>query len=95
MAKLDAFLPNRQNRLMFLGFVAFAIAAVGAALAFASQWLSVPWLGKVGFVVTAIGVLSGFAFVSAEFVYATYSCLKMYHSRAKNTRSLRAREWKP
>ena len=57
MAKLDTFLPNRESRLMFPGFIAFAIAAVGVALGFTSQWLSVPWLDPVAFVITAIGVL--------------------------------------
>lgn len=95
MVKLDKFLPNRENRLMFPGCVAFAIAAVGVALVFTSQWLSLPWLGPVAFVITAIGVLSGFTYVLTGFIFVPYTWWKAYRSRPKDTQTARDREWKP
>ena len=68
MPRMNSFLPNRANRRLFPGFVAFAVAAIGVALGFVAQWLSVKWLGMVAFFVVAIGVVFGFGAVVWLFI---------------------------
>ena len=59
----DTFLPNRANRALLPGFVAFCVALFGAALAFLAASVSLPWLGLAAYCIAGIGVLAGFCFV--------------------------------
>ena len=49
----DAFLPNEQNRRMFLGALAFFVALVGAAIGFSGWSLESKAIQFVGFVIVA------------------------------------------
>jgi hypothetical protein len=65
---LKRFLPNPENRRLFPGFVAFCVAAVGAALGFWAHYMEWEQLGELAFLVTALGVIGGFiAIVVAVF----------------------------
>ena len=59
MSFLKRFLPDQNNRALFLGFVAFCVAVLGAALGFTANAISVHWLSIVAFCVTALGVFGG------------------------------------
>lgn len=57
------FLPDRNNRRLFPGFVAFCVAGVGVALGFIGQARSWRWLTLLAFPVVAVGVLGGLVFI--------------------------------
>ena len=63
MRFLKRFLPDQNNRALFLGFVAFCVAVLGAALGFTANAISVHWLSIVAFCVTALGVFGGTFFI--------------------------------
>ena len=63
MRFLKKFLPDQNNRALFPGFVAFCVAALGAALGFTANAISVHWLSIVAFCVTALGVFGGAIFI--------------------------------
>ena len=48
------------SRPLRLGFAAFLLAAIGAALGFTAQSIEVRWLAILAFCVVAIGVACGF-----------------------------------
>jgi len=63
MGAFQKFLPNEMNRRMFPGFVAFCVAAVGAALGFIASAMSLRWLGIAAVVLVGLGVAGGFVFI--------------------------------
>ena len=50
------------------GMVALLVAAVGFVIALIADWLSIHWLGVVGFVICAAGVLGGFLVIAFGFI---------------------------
>jgi hypothetical protein len=63
MSTVNKFLPNKANRELLPGFVAFCIAAGGVGLGFLAAAISAPLLGFVAIGVVALGVLAGFVFI--------------------------------
>ena len=59
----SSFLPNQLNMLLLPGVLSFFIAAIGVALAFASQAMQWHVVGVIAYFITAFGVLSGIASV--------------------------------